>query len=78
MDYEEFLVTHAIYTSIDGMPPCESWEMKAVRFLYNKLIYFCMRIDTDLTEEDRKKVKDYADKRGLKLRRVYTDLLKRD
>ena len=36
-----------------------------------------MRIDTALTEEDRKKVKVYADKRGLKLRRAYTNLIKK-
>jgi len=35
-----------------------------------------MRIDTDLTEEDRKKVKEYADKKGLKLRRAYTILIR--
>jgi hypothetical protein len=32
--------------------------------------YFCMKIDTDLTEEGRKKVKEYADKRGLKLKKL--------
>jgi hypothetical protein len=29
-----------------------------------------MKIDTDLTEEGRKKVKEYADKRGLKLKKL--------
>jgi hypothetical protein len=36
-----------------------------------------MRIDTDLTEKDRKNVKEWADKRGLKLKRAYTILVKK-
>jgi len=36
-----------------------------------------MRIDTDLTEEDRRKVKEYADKHGLKVRRAYTILIRK-
>ena len=36
-----------------------------------------MRIDTDLTEEDRKKVKEYANEKGLKLRRAYTILIRK-
>ena len=36
-----------------------------------------MRIDTDLTQKDRRKVKEWADKRGLKLKRAYTLLIKK-
>jgi len=36
-----------------------------------------MRIDTDLTENDRINVKEWADKRGLKLKRAYTILIKK-
>ena len=35
-----------------------------------------MRIDTDLTEDDRKRVKEYADQKGLKLKRAYTELIR--
>ena len=52
--------------------------MKVDTYIYtiNNTV-LCMRIDTDLTEEDRTKVKEYADKKGLKLRRAYTELIKR-
>jgi len=36
-----------------------------------------MRINTDLSEEDRKKVVEYAKKRGLKLKRAYTNLIRK-
>lgn len=35
-----------------------------------------MRVDTDLTEEDRQRVKVYADEHGLKMSRAYADLVR--
>jgi hypothetical protein len=35
-----------------------------------------MRIDTDLTDDDRKLVKEYANENGLKMSRAYTDLIR--
>jgi len=35
-----------------------------------------MRIDTDLGEEDRKRVQEYARKKGLRLSRAYTELIR--
>ncbi len=35
-----------------------------------------MRIDTDLMEEDREKVVEFARRRGLKLKRAYTILIR--
>ena len=35
-----------------------------------------MRIDTYLTKEDRQKVKEYADRHGLKVRMAYTILIR--
>ena len=34
-----------------------------------------MRIDADLTEEDVKRVRDYAKKHGLRMRKAYSELL---
>lgn len=36
-----------------------------------------MRIDTDLSKGDRKKVKEYAKRRGLVMSRAYTELIKK-
>lgn len=36
-----------------------------------------MRIHTDLTEEEREKVKQYSKDKGLRLRRAYTELIKK-
>jgi len=38
--------------------------------------HLCMRIDTDLMEEDREKVVEFARRRGLKLKRAYTILIR--
>lgn len=35
-----------------------------------------MRIDTDLTDDDRKRVKEYANQNGLKMSRAYTNLVR--
>ena len=35
-----------------------------------------MRIDTDLTDDDRKQVKEYANENGLKMPRAYTNLIR--
>lgn len=36
-----------------------------------------MRIEVDLTEEERKKVVEYAKKKGLRLSRAYRELIRR-
>ena len=36
-----------------------------------------MRIDTDLTEGDRQRVKEWANKQGLKMQRAYTILIRK-
>ena len=36
-----------------------------------------MRIATDLSEEDRRKVKEWADKHGLKMTRAYAVLIRK-
>ncbi len=36
-----------------------------------------MRIDTYLTEEDKRRVKEYADKHGLKMKMAYTILIRK-
>lgn len=35
-----------------------------------------MRIDIDLTEEDKKRVKEYAKDYGLRLRKAYSELIR--
>ncbi len=40
-------------------------------------MYICMRIDTVLTEEDQKRVKEYAKKHGLKMYMAYTILIRK-
>lgn len=36
-----------------------------------------MRIDTNLTKEERKAVMEYSKKKGLRLKRTYTELIKK-
>lgn len=36
-----------------------------------------MRIDTELTKEEREKVVKYSKERGLRLKRAYTELIKK-
>ncbi|OUJ18413.1 hypothetical protein AMET1_1329 [Methanonatronarchaeum thermophilum] len=36
-----------------------------------------MRIDTELTEEEREKVVKYSKETGLRLKRAYTELIKK-
>ena len=35
-----------------------------------------MRLDADLTDEDRQRAKAYADDKGVRMRRAYADLLR--
>ena len=35
-----------------------------------------MRLDADITDEDRQRVKAYADDKGVRMRRAYADLLR--
>ena len=36
-----------------------------------------MRIDTELTEEERERVVKYSKEKGLRLKRAYTELIKK-
>lgn len=36
-----------------------------------------MRIHTNLTQEDRERVKEYAKDRGLRMERAYTELIRK-
>jgi len=36
-----------------------------------------MRIDTNLTKEEREKVRKFAEKKGWRLKKTYTELIKK-
>lgn len=35
-----------------------------------------MRLDADLSDDDRERVKEYADGHGVRMRRAYADLIR--